>query len=145
MVFSFAQNFDFLKGQKMALNDQKFCLSPSVSEEPYIILWFLLVHICKMMIYPVILFIFRNFNFWVFRGVERQKMTKNDQFQYVLLYISGTVDHIIKILIMISTGAFIYFFFKKCNIIIIRAISRANFILGFQKMSPKNKKLNCWN
>ena len=32
--------------------------------------------------------------------------------QFVLLYISGTVDHIIEILIMISTGVFLYFFLK---------------------------------
>ena len=44
-------------------------------------------------------------------GVKGQKMTYNYQFQYVLLYISATVDHIIKILIMIFTGVFI--FFKK--------------------------------
>ena len=33
-----------------------------------------------------------------------------DQFQFVLLCVSGTVDHIIEILIMISTGVFLYFF-----------------------------------
>ena len=47
-------------------------------------------------------------------------MGKNDlkyQFQYVLLFISGTVGHIIKILAVISTGVFLSFlffvFFKK--------------------------------
>ena len=39
---------------------QKFCLSHSVSQEPYIWLWFL-VHMCKMMISPAIFFIFQNF------------------------------------------------------------------------------------
>ena len=32
----------------------------------------------------------------------------NYQFQYVLLYISGTLDHIIEILIMIFTGIFLF-------------------------------------
>ena len=48
----------FLKGQKTVHNDKKFCLSHSISQEPYIIwLWFL-VHMCKMMISPVNFFIF---------------------------------------------------------------------------------------
>ena len=53
---------------------------------------------------------FKTLIFEVFRGVKRQKMAQNYQFQYVMLYISGTVDHIIEILIMISTGVFLYFF-----------------------------------
>ena len=41
----------------------------------YIIwLWFM-VHMCKMMISPVIFFIFQNFDFGVFMGVKGQKMT----------------------------------------------------------------------
>ena len=40
-------------------------------------------------------------------------MTYNYQFQYVLLCISGTVDHIIKILIMIYTGVFFKNFSKN--------------------------------
>ena len=53
---------------------------------------------------------FKILMYGVFRGVKGQKMTLNDQFQYALLYISGTVDHIIEILIMISAGVFLYFF-----------------------------------
>ena len=44
-----------------------------------------------------------------------------DEFQSILHYISGTVDHIIEILIVKSTGAFLYFF-KKSNIVNIRII-----------------------
>ena len=44
------------------------------------------------------------------RGIKREKMTENYQFQSVLLYISGTVDHIIEILIMISPGVFLCIF-----------------------------------
>ena len=107
-----------LKGQKMAQNDKNSCLSHSVSQEPYIIwLWFL-VNMCKMMISPANFFIFQSFDFGVYIGVKGQKMTWNYQFQYVLPYVSGIVDHIdhiLKILIMISTGVFLYFFFKKYN------------------------------
>ena len=55
-----------LKGQKMAQNDKKICVSHSASQEPYIIwLWFL-VHMCKTMISPAIFFIFQNFDFFGF-------------------------------------------------------------------------------
>ena len=62
-----------LKGQKLAQNDKKFCLSHSVSQEPFIIwLWFL-VHMYKMMILPAIFFIFQNFDFWGFYGGKSAK------------------------------------------------------------------------
>ena len=61
-----------LKGQKMTQNDKKFCLPHSVSQEPYIIwLWFL-VHMCKMMISPANFCIFQNFEFWSFGGIKGQ-------------------------------------------------------------------------
>ena len=54
------------KKDKKWPNYKKFCLSHSVSQEPYIIwLWFL-VHMCKMMISPANFFIFQNFDFWGF-------------------------------------------------------------------------------
>ena len=64
-----------------------------------------------MVISPENVSIFQNFDFWGFSGVKGEKMTYNYRFQYVLLYILGTVDHIIEILIMISTGVFLYYFF----------------------------------
>ena len=68
---------------------------------------------CKMIISPANVFIFQNFDFRGFYEGKGQKMTLNHQFQFVLLYISGMVDHVIEILIMISTGVFHYFFLKK--------------------------------
>ena len=58
MIFSFFQNLvRGLNGKKMAQND-KNCLSHSVSQEPYLIwLWFL-VHMCKMVTSPDAFFIF---------------------------------------------------------------------------------------
>ena len=94
----------------------KRIISPGIlSQELYIIwLWFL-VHMCKVMISPANLLIFQNFDFGFFRRIKG-KIT-NYQFQFVLLYISGTVDHIIRILIMISTGVFLYFsFFLKMQL-----------------------------
>ena len=64
-----------LKGQKMAQNENKFCLSHSVSQEPCIIWLRFLVHMCKIMISPANFFIFQNFDFGVFMGVKGQKMT----------------------------------------------------------------------
>ena len=69
---------------------------------------------CKMVISPGCLFFqFSNFDFPVCQGAERAKNDVNYLFQYVMLCISGTVDHIIEILLMISTGVFLYFLYKK--------------------------------
>ena len=70
LFFSFFQNFDFLgccgwgegrgiKGQKMVQNHKRFCLLCSISQEPYI-LWFYLwcIHMCKMTMSPCV---FLNF------------------------------------------------------------------------------------
>ena len=55
-----------LKGQKMAQNDKKVCPSHSVSQEPYIIWSWCLVHLCKMIIFPTFFAFFQNCDFWVF-------------------------------------------------------------------------------
>ena len=53
-----------VKGQNMAQNDKKFCLSHSVFQEAYIIRsWFLAHLTCKMMTSPDAFFIFSNFYF----------------------------------------------------------------------------------
>ena len=49
------------------------------------------------MISPAFLFILSKFDLQVFKGVKEQKMTQHYQFQSFTLYISGAVDHIIKI------------------------------------------------
>ena len=79
----------WIKRQKMAQNDKKFCPSQSVSQEPNLIwLWFL-VHKCKIMISLALFFIFSNSDFWGFWGVKGQKMTmtRNYQFKSITLYI----------------------------------------------------------
>ena len=61
---------------------------------------------CKMMISPANFSIFQNFAFGVL-GWGRGKRAKNDlklPISVCLLYISGIVDYIIEILIMISTS-----------------------------------------
>ena len=55
-----------VKGWKVAQNDKKLCLSHSVSQEPYIIWLWYMVHMCEMMISPEKNFIFQNFDFWGF-------------------------------------------------------------------------------
>ena len=63
IFFIFVQNFDFfgiirgvrvgmVKGQNMAQNIKNFCLSYTVSQEPYIIWLWSLLHMCKTMISP---------------------------------------------------------------------------------------------
>ena len=53
-----------VKGQKMAQNDKKFCLSRFISQEPYILWLSFMVHLCKMMISPGIFFISLKFLFF---------------------------------------------------------------------------------
>ena len=69
-----------------------------------------------------------SYHAWLLRYevTRRQKMAWNYQFQCLTLYISGTLDHVIEILlhrckIMISPGVVLYFF-KKCNIVNIKII-----------------------
>ena len=62
-----------VKEQKIAQNDKKFCLSHFVSQEPYIIWLWVLVHMCKMIISRANFFIFQTFDFKVFRGIKRAK------------------------------------------------------------------------
>ena len=52
---------------------------------------------CKMMTSPHAFYFFKILLFWVARGVKGQKVVHNYQFQSVTLYISRTVDYIIKI------------------------------------------------
>ena len=58
-------------------------------------------------------FYFSNLILGFLGGLKGQKMTWNYQYQYVLLYISGTVDHIIKSLMIYR--CFSLFFLKKCK------------------------------
>ena len=73
--------FRGIKGQKIVQNDKKFCLSCSVSQEPYIIWLSFMVHLCKMIISPVVFFIFSKYWFLGLlrgkKGKERSEMTKN--------------------------------------------------------------------
>ena len=50
------------KRAKKTQNDKNFCLSHSVSQELYIIWFWFLIHMCKMMIFPGNFFIFENFD-----------------------------------------------------------------------------------
>ena len=67
-----------VKGQKMVQNDKKFCLSHSISQEPYIIWLSFVVHICKMMISPVVFFHYFKYRiFQIVSGVKEQKIVQN--------------------------------------------------------------------
>ena len=134
-----------VKGQKAFQNDKKFCLSHSISQGPYIIWLSFMVQMCKMVISSGVFFSFKilifRFVSWlkgqkinqndksfclshfIFQNhIKGQKMMENCLFQYVMLCISGTVDHIIEILLTISTGVFRYFLSQKYNIVNIKII-----------------------
>ena len=68
------------KREKMTQDDKKFCLLCSISLEPYTIWLSFMLHLCKMMIPPGVLFIFFEILiFWVVRRVKGQKMVQNDK------------------------------------------------------------------
>ena len=69
-----------LKGQKMAQNDQKFYLLHSIPQELYIVWSSFMVHICKMITFPGMLFhFFKILITWVFRGLKGWLMVQNDK------------------------------------------------------------------
>ena len=86
MLFSFFQNFDFLgswlcKRAKNAPKWQKFCLLPSIYQEPYIIRLSSLVHMCEMIISPSIFFhFFKILIFCAVTGVKLQKVQDDKKF-----------------------------------------------------------------
>ena len=61
--FWFSGSLEEWKGKKKAQNGKKFCQFHFISQEPYIIWSWFLVHMCKMMIFPAIFFIFSKFWF----------------------------------------------------------------------------------
>ena len=69
-----------VKGQKKVQNEKKICLWRSISQESYIIwFWFILL-MCKMTrVSRSFLHFFKILNFWIIRGVKRQKIAQNDK------------------------------------------------------------------
>ena len=92
--FKFFQNFDFLGClvYKIAQNGPKektFCLLRYISQEPYIIRFSFMVHMCKMIVSAGIFFIFSKFWFFTFvSGVRVQKIAQNDN----KLYLSRSIS-----------------------------------------------------
>ena len=85
-------------GQKMVQNEKNLCLSCSISQESYIILFLFMVLMCKMIISPGALFhFFKTLIFWVVRGVKRKNSPKWQKIMSAVLDISGTMHHMIVI------------------------------------------------
>ena len=80
------------------LNNKRFCLSRSISQEPYIMWLPFMVRMCKMIISPGVFSYFKILIFWIVRGPERATNgTKWQKFLSVAPYISGTIYHMISI------------------------------------------------
>ena len=85
--------FWVVKGQEMVQNDKKLCLPCSISQEPYIICFSFMVHMCK--IWAIFSF-FQNFDFLGCYGSKRAKNSpKWQKIMSVWLHISGTIYHMI--------------------------------------------------
>ena len=64
IIFSIFWFFGLLGGKSVkTVQNKKFCLSRFISQEPYIIWLSFMVHLCKMIIYLDVFFIFSNCNF----------------------------------------------------------------------------------
>ena len=79
--FIFFKNLFFLivrgvKEQKMTQKNKNFCRSHSVSQEPYIMWIWVLVHLCKTMTSPAIFFL--SFKILIFFGDKGRKGAKGD-------------------------------------------------------------------
>ena len=130
-----------VKGQKMAQNEKKLCLSCSISQEPYIIWFSFMVHLCKMIISPGVFFFFSKSWFsGLLKGVKGQKIVQNVK-KFCLLrsisqgpYIIWSSFVVRKCRMMISPGGFFMFF----KILIFQIFRR---VKG-EKMAQHNKK-NC--
>ena len=130
-----------VKGQKMAQNEKKLCLSCSISQEPYIIWFLFMVHLCKMIISPGVFFFFSKFWFsGLLKGVKGQKIVQNVK-KFCLLrsisqgpYIIWSSFVVCKCRMMMSPGGFFMFF----KILIFQNFRR---VKG-EKMAQHDKK-NC--
>ena len=91
-----------VKGQKMAQNDKKFCLSRSVPQEPYIRWLWSLVHMCKMMTSPGAFHLFKILIFQVIREYKGKKWPKWQKILSIALHISGTIH-----LMIVIYGAYV--------------------------------------
>ena len=100
-----------VNGERKVQNEKKFCLSHSISQEPYIIWFSFVVHMYKMIISPGVFFI-QNFNF---PGCWTKKVQKDKKFclspsisqEAYIIWLSSVV---VKCKMMISVGFFFSFF-----------------------------------
>ena len=80
----------------MIQNDKTFCLSHSISQEPYLIWLSFMVQMCKMIISPGVFF---NVNILIFQFVKELKGQKDGakcrKFLSAVPYVSGTMYHMI--------------------------------------------------
>ena len=84
-----------VKGQKMAQNDQTFCLSCFMSQESYIIWLSFMLHFCEIM-FRGLFFIFSKFWFSGLLGVKGQKNgPKWKKIMSVMLHISRNIHDMI--------------------------------------------------
>ena len=91
-----------VKGQKMAQNDKKLCLSCLIFQKPDIIWSSFMVHMCKRIISAGFLYIFlQMLIFGISSGVKGQKMTQNDKKLSVILHILGSIHDMIMIFVHI--------------------------------------------
>ena len=126
----------------MAQNDEKLCLSYSISQEPYIMWFSFMAHMCKMIISPGIFLIFSKFWFSrLLRGVKEQKIVQDDK-KFCLLCSISQEPYIIwssfvvhKSNIIISLDLFFHFF-QNFDFWIVRRVKGEKMAQHYKKLCP---------
>ena len=82
------------KGEKAVQNGRQFCLSRSISQEPYIIWYSFMVQMCEMIISPGVFFNFKLLIFQVVRGWKGKKWPKMTKISvYRTLYFRNHISY----------------------------------------------------
>ena len=127
-----------IKGQKTVQNHRKFCLSRSISWEPYIMWLSFMVHMCKMIISPGFSFIFSKFGFFGLR-LEVQKLVQNKKNS--LSHSISQEPYTIWLSFMLHIGKMIisrhfFQFFKILIFQVVRRVKGQKTVLNDKKLCP---------
>ena len=91
LIFGFSRLLGREKGKKWTRMTKKFCLLHFISQKPYIIWLFFMVHLRKMMMSPGVFFNFSQFWFSGLLGPKQEKILS------AVLHILGIIHYMILI------------------------------------------------
>ena len=114
------------------LNDKKFYLSCSISQELYIIWLSFVVHKCKMITSQGFFHFFKILVFQFVSGLKGQKWPKMARILSIVLHISGTIHH----KIFIYDTHVKWYYFKVFLISLDANMMTVNFFCKYKRIFP---------